>query len=150
MRAKARSLSAPQEGKSKVALNCITRSDFIKDRVFHLPNSFNCRKGGNVIMGALTKQIQWLGYHRLLGSVFNHSEGSDCEHDLNLGPGAAVRPPVIGDDEYIILFKELNKLETAIMRQDRYVELFGEHRALLQVIRVVKRKYTTGCDVRSD
>ena len=24
------------------------------------------------------------------------------------------------------------------MRQDRYVELFGEHRALLQVIRVVK------------
>ena len=25
------------------------------------------------------------------------------------------------------------------MRQDRYVELFGEHRALLQVIRVVKR-----------
>ena len=49
-------------------------------------------------MGALTKQIQWLGYHRLLGSVFNHSEGSDCEHDLNLGPGADVRPQVAGDD----------------------------------------------------
>ena len=49
-------------------------------------------------MGHLTKQIQWLGYHRLLGSVFNHREGSDCEHDLNLGPGADVRPPVIGDD----------------------------------------------------
>ena len=49
-------------------------------------------------MGHLTKQIQWLGYHRLLGSVFNHKEGSDCEHDLNLGPGADVRPPVIGDD----------------------------------------------------
>ena len=49
-------------------------------------------------MGALTKQIQWLGYHRLLGSVFNHREGSDCEHDLNLGPGADVRPPVVGND----------------------------------------------------
>ena len=35
------------------------------------------------------------------------------------------------------------------MRQDRYVELFGEHRALLQVIRVVKRKYMIGCDVRT-
>ena len=35
------------------------------------------------------------------------------------------------------------------MRQDRYVELFGEHRALLQVIRVVKRQYTIGCDVWS-
>ena len=98
MKAKARSLSAPQERKSKVALNCITWSDFIKDRVLHLPNSFNCRKGGNVNYGALTKQIQWLGYHRLLGSVFNHKEGSDCEHDLNLGPGADVRPPVVGDD----------------------------------------------------
>ena len=98
MRAKARSLSAPQERKSKVALNCITRSDFIEDRVFHLPNSFNCRKGVNVIMGALTKQSQWLGCHRPLGSVFNHREGSDCEHDLNLGPGADVRPQVIGDD----------------------------------------------------
>ena len=62
MRAKARSLSAPQEGKSKVALNCITRSDFIKDRVFHLPNSFNCRKGGNVIMGSINEanSMAWL------------------------------------------------------------------------------------------
>ena len=52
----------------------------------------------NVNYGALTKQIPWFGYHRLLGSVFNHKEGSDCEHDLNLGPGADIRPPVIGDD----------------------------------------------------
>jgi hypothetical protein len=53
----------------------------------------------------------------------------------------------VWDNEYIIFIQELNKLESAIMRQDRYVELFGEHRALLQVIRVVKRKYMIGCDV---
>ena len=71
---------------------------FHKGSVLHLPNSFNCRKGGNVNYGALTKQIPWFGYHRLLGSVFNHNEGSDCEHDFNLGPGADVRPPVVGND----------------------------------------------------
>ena len=62
MKAKALSLSAPQERKSKVALNCITWSDFIKDRVLHLPNSFNCRKGGNANYGAFNEanSMAWL------------------------------------------------------------------------------------------
>ena len=45
MKAKARSLSAPREGKSKVALNCITRSDVIKDGVIQLPNSLAVGRG---------------------------------------------------------------------------------------------------------
>jgi len=59
MRAKARSLSAPQERKSKVALNCIMRMDLYKGRVF------TCRillsQGEEkciVILGELAKQIQ--------------------------------------------------------------------------------------------
>ena len=37
------------------------------------------------------------------------------------------------------LIQEFNKLETAILRQDKYVEMFGHHRALLQVIGIVKK-----------
>ena len=59
MRAKARSLSAPQERKSKVALNCIIRAVHYKGRVF------TCRillsQGEEkciVILRELAKQIQ--------------------------------------------------------------------------------------------
>ena len=48
------------------------------------------------------------------------------------------------------LIQEFNKLETAILRQDKYVEMFGHHRALLQVIGVVKENCTIGCDTLPD
>ena len=44
------------------------------------------------------------------------------------------------------LIQEFNKLETAILRQDKYVEMFGHHRALLQVIGIVKKNCTISCD----
>ena len=98
MKAKARSLSAPREGKSKVALNCITRSHVIKDWIIKLPNSFKWGKGGNVNHGGIneTNSRAWLPSSFRVN--FSRNEGSDCKHDLNLGPGAAVCPPVIGDD----------------------------------------------------
>ena len=43
------------------------------------------------------------------------------------------------------LIQEFNKLETAILRQDKYVEMFGHHRAMLQVTWVVKN-LTSSCD----
>ena len=43
------------------------------------------------------------------------------------------------------LIQEFNKLETAILRQDKYVDMFGHHRAMLQVIRVVKNLISS-CD----
>ena len=43
------------------------------------------------------------------------------------------------------LIQEFNKLETAILRQDKYVAMFGHHRAMLQVIRVVKNLISS-CD----
>ena len=43
------------------------------------------------------------------------------------------------------LIQEFNKLETAILRQDKYVDMFGHHRAMLQVTRVVK-DLTSNCD----
>ena len=43
------------------------------------------------------------------------------------------------------LIQEFNKLETAILRQDKYVEMFGHHRAMLQVTRVVKNLISS-CD----
>ena len=43
------------------------------------------------------------------------------------------------------LIQEFNKLETAILRQDKYVDMFGHHRAMLQVNRVVK-DLTSNCD----
>ena len=42
--------------------------------------------------------------------------------------------------------QEFNKLETAILRQDKYVEMFGHHRALLQVIGIVKENCTISCN----
>ena len=59
MRAKARSLSAPQERKSKVALNCIMRIDLYKGRVFICRILLSQGEGKCVvILGELTKQIQ--------------------------------------------------------------------------------------------
>ena len=46
------------------------------------------------------------------------------------------------------LIQEFNKLETAILRQDKYVDMFGHHRAMLQVIRVVKN-LTSSCDAEA-
>ena len=58
MRAKALSLSAPQERKSKVALNCIIRAVLCKGRVFHLPDSFIAKGRKCVsISDELTEQI---------------------------------------------------------------------------------------------
>ena len=58
MKAKARSLSAPQERKSKVALNCIIRAVLYKGRVFTCRILLLQREEKCVsISGELMKQI---------------------------------------------------------------------------------------------
>ena len=57
MKAKARSLSAPQERKSKVALNCIIRAVLYKGRVFTCRILLSQRKDKRVVnWGELAKQ----------------------------------------------------------------------------------------------